>query len=409
MRIFGRRDKKDDSVEQLRRKLILLLTLLFGAVMVTVMVALNLIMSYISTTAGLQVANQLFELDGEINTVGAPSTFRNTDHFAVIFNKEGEVVNIDGVSDDDLTEEYIVGVASIAMSQNSRAGLLKDYNMFYTYGITDRGTLVVLVDATGEQLFLADLMLSTSSISFLGVLMLFVVSFVLANKLVEPVREAFDSQRRFVADASHELKTPIATITANTDILKEQYGDNKWIKYIGDESKRMKYLVNDLLFLASSDTDEFALEFEEFNLSDTVALTAMSFEGACFEAGCRVDLDIERNIKYFGDEQRIKQVIAILFDNAVCHTHAGGTVTVAIKKQVGGKTLISVKNTGDGIPEEERERIFMRFYRSDTSRDRNSGGYGLGLAIARRIIERHKGKITADGVVGEYAEFKILL
>ncbi len=235
-----------------------------------------------------------------------------------------------------------------------------------------------------------------------------IVAAVLSSWALRPIKAAFNKQRQFVADTSHELKTPLAVINTNLDVLEDEMGDNKWFSYIKGEAHRMSLLVKDLLYLAKYDSSEMIYDFIHFDLSRALTKTVLPFESLAFESGYTFDVEIEDGISIKGDENRIKQLAVIFIDNALKHCAENGTIKISLTQQ-GNKKIFSVYNTGEGVDDKVRKKIFERFYRTDKSRTRDTGGSGLGLAIASTIAQAHKAKIVVNGVKGEWIEFSIVL
>ncbi len=235
-----------------------------------------------------------------------------------------------------------------------------------------------------------------------------IISIFLSNWALQPIKAAFNKQRQFVADTSHELKTPLAVINTNLDVLEEEMGDNKWFSYIKGEAHRMSLLVKDLLYLAKYDSSEMMYDFINFDLSRSLTKAVLPFESLAFESGYTFEVAIEEGITYKGDENRIKQLAIIFIDNAIKHCSEKGTIKVSLKQQ-GNKKVFSVYNTGEGLDDKQKKKIFERFYRTDVSRTRDTGGSGLGLAIASTISQAHKAKIVVNSVKGEWIEFSLVL
>jgi len=170
----------------------------------------------------------------------------------------------------------------------------------------------------------------------------------------------------------------------------------------------MALLVNDLLYLAKADSTENVYHMSDFDLSNIVMSASLPFESVAFESSKTLTFEIQEGIYYKGDESRIKQVIVILLDNAIKNANENGDVKVSLSVQ-NGKKVITVYNTGEGVDEEEAKKLFKRFYRGDSSRARETGGYGLGLSIAKTIVDAHKGKITIEGEKGKWVSFIVTL
>jgi signal transduction histidine kinase len=219
------------------------------------------------------------------------------------------------------------------------------------------------------------------------------VSVRLSKWLITPLEVAFNKQKQFISDASHEIKTPLAIISSNADALEREVGNNKWLEYIQNETLWMNKLINNLLQLTTIDSYVDYKSQKKINFSEITKSIVLPFESITFEKQITLVDRIDDNIYVAGDSIQLGQLMSILLDNAINHTEAGGTITVRLKKQY-DKKILSVANTGKEIPPSEQKLIFERFYRADKARTRGNGNYGLGLAIANAIIHRHNGKIT---------------
>ncbi|UQZ34078.1 two-component sensor histidine kinase [Paenibacillus sp. PK3_47] len=279
---------------------------------------------------------------------------------------------------------------------------------------TADGHMLVFLDITARQKILTNLIYTFTLVGLVMLVILFFTSRYFANRSIKPVQEAFDKQKQFIADASHELKTPLAIINTNADVLLANGEDtilqqSKWLHYIKSETARMAKLTNDLLYLTEMDDSRTGMIHAPFNISEAVENIILTMEAVIFEKNVVLEYDIEPDLTVHGNSEQIKQVVMILLDNAVKYTGPKGEVTLSLRKQH-NDVLLSVTNTGEGIAPEHLNRIFDRFYRTDTSRARKLGGHGLGLAIAKSIVEQHhKGKIYAKSVVGESATFYVQL
>ncbi|MBQ8637643.1 MAG: GHKL domain-containing protein [Lachnospiraceae bacterium] len=229
----------------------------------------------------------------------------------------------------------------------------------------------------------------------IGFLAFGLLAHLLARNLVRPVAQSFERQQQFISDASHEFKTPLAVIRANADVLESEIGENKWLTCIQTEISRTGDLISSLLTLARLDSGSERKLHARFDLSHAILSVLMPFESMAYEKEVLLDWTVPPEIDYFGNETQIKQLTAILIDNAVKHAWTGSTISIRLQT-VRHKLLLSVTNTGDTIPKEELNRIFERFYRIDKSRSREEGRYGLGLAIAQQIMKAHRGTLQAE-------------
>ena len=332
------------------------------------------------------------------------SSMRN--YFSVKLDSAGNITDVISPFPLHFTDEEI--------SELTHSVILKDADFGFLGGIgymlakKSYGYIVVFAEVQAEANLHARIFRISLYLYLISLVISVVIAWFLSRWAVEPVRVAFEKQKRFVADASHELKTPLAVISANLDVLAGETGENKWIEYIRSEIKRMSKLVKDLLYLAKCDSQEVKYQFCSFDLSRAVMSSVLPFESTVFEQEKTLETDIAENVQYTGDESAIKQVAVILLDNAVKHTESGAVIKVSLSVS-GNKKVLSVRNTGAGISEEDQKRIFERFYRTDKSRARDTGGYGLGLSIAKSIADIHHAKLTVSSVEGEYAEFSLVL
>lgn len=232
------------------------------------------------------------------------------------------------------------------------------------------------------------------------------ISHLIASWIIKPVEITFKKQKQFIADASHELKTPLAVIMASADAL-ENDKNKKWLKNIQSESERMNQLIKDLLDLAKLENEEVIILQEKQDISKLVEKAVVPFESLAFEKNIKLDYEIQEKIEWLCNASEIKQLIAILMDNAIKHSIENGQITVTVKKEK-EELKIEVINEGEPIPKEEEGKIFERFYRIDKARNRKENRYGLGLAIAKNIVLRHKGEIKAHSKDGK-TTFKVKL
>lgn len=230
------------------------------------------------------------------------------------------------------------------------------------------------------------------SIGIVSIIVVYILAKKVSKTIVKPVEETLEKQKQFISDASHELKTPLAVIEANSDVLEDKVGKNKWITYIQNEVQSMNKLVNDLLLLAKIENVDNLKEYEKFDLSKEAEIIFSMFESMAYEKNVKLNNNIEKSITINGRKEDIEHILSTLIDNAIKHTEEQNEVIVELYKEK-DKIIMQVKNMGEAIPEEEREKIFERFYRIDKSRNRNEKRYGLGLSIAKTTIQKYKGNI----------------
>ncbi|SHJ82577.1 sensor histidine kinase [Hespellia stercorisuis] len=317
---------------------------------------------------------------------------RNFQFFVVTMNSAGEMtVSVNNSA--SYTETEINALAKEAKADEKTSGRIGD--VVYRSVENNATTKIAFVDMSVAFENQRRLLFFSGIILILGIAASFVISWFLSRWLVKPVEETFEKQKAFVADAGHELKTPITVINANIDTLELEYGENKYFLYIKEEIGKMSVLIRELLTLARLENPDTRDVSAEFDLSRAVENASLPFESVAYENGLQLEESVEPGITFHGDESQFRQVVGVLVDNAIKHADRGSTVYVELKEER-GKRILRVINRGEPIAEEDREKIFEKFYRVDKSRNRSAGRYGLGLAIARNIVEHHGGKIGVE-------------
>jgi len=307
---------------------------------------------------------------------------------------------------DTYTADEIYFVASRLIADDIDNGFYRD--MMFEITRDKLHTVIVLVDMSGEISFLTSLFRMSVAIVIASLIFVFIFSYYLSRWAIKPVKTALENQRRFISDASHELKTPLAVISANADVLEAEIGENKWLSNIKNQAEDMSSLVFDLLDLAKMDETVDELVLSEFDLSNVVLSKSLEFECTAFESGKTFEQSITDGITYRGNEEAIRHLVTILIDNAIKHSDEKGMIRVTLTSS-GNKKIFQVYNTGNGIRNSEKDKIFERFYRSDESRSKSTGGYGLGLSIAKAIVDAHNGTITVDGAEDKWISFTVVL
>jgi signal transduction histidine kinase len=230
----------------------------------------------------------------------------------------------------------------------------------------------------------------------------------LAGKTLRPVRVAFGRQHAFVSDASHELRTPLAVIRANAEFLQQEQPENVEARDIVSETDRLSSLVDALLAVARDDDRGAKALHMQIDLAEVVEVTVASFQTVTTDHELELTHATPDELMVMGDRDQLRQVLVILLDNAVRYTPAGGRIHVQARAD-GREAVLTVHDTGIGIPEEALPRVFERFYRADDARNRQSGGVGLGLAIARELVTRHSGRISVTSTEGAGSTFTVRL
>lgn len=330
--------------------------------------------------------------------------------FKLMINGNGDITTSGGgyydLTDQALLQELLDAVSS----QGKDVGMIHKYNLrYYTTG-RDNPRTIVFADTSNEKTMLRGLILNSIIVGFIGYAVFFLISLLLAKWVTKPVEKALNEQKQFIADASHELKTPLTVIMTNVEMLEDSnYSDadkDKFTKNILSMSKRMRGLVESLLELARMDNRSSAGTNDIIDYSKLVSDSILPFEPMFFEKDMQLAVDISKNINVEGDKNKLRQVMTILLDNALKYYDPEYAVSIKLLRQ-GTHALLSVSGRGEPLSKEDLKNIFKRFYRIDQSR---SGGesYGLGLSIAESIVNEHNGKIWAESEKG-YNTFHVSL
>ena len=329
-----------------------------------------------------------------------------TNYYTAVIDEKGQVLSWHSDRTDLYTDQEIADMALWAVQAGKDRG--RNDTRFYCLTEKDGEKLLIVVDSRLEIQNAESVLRLTVLVAVIEDALLSVGAVWLIRKMVKPVDEAMEKQKQFVWDASHELKTPLAVISANADVLAAEVGESKPLQYIQSEVRRTDSLIQNLLTLARMEKGTVQAAHVQFDLSRAMLEVALPFESAVFEEGKTLEMDIPDGIEYTGDQEMIKQLAVILLSNAEKYSDGGGKIRVSLEAR-GEKCILRVHNTGPAIPPEAQQRIFDRFYRVDSSHNREVEGNGLGLAIAQNIVSLHGGKITVHSAEGEGTEFTVTL
>ncbi|HCA04594.1 MAG TPA: two-component sensor histidine kinase [Ruminococcaceae bacterium] len=317
--------------------------------------------------------------------------------YVIVEVDEGEIKNKQSSNltiDDEILEKSVKYVTA----HEERTGQLNDYGLMYTRDDYGENTKIIFTDNSSVyNAFFNTLIIS--ALLFLGsMIIIFLISLWLSGIAVKPVKKAWEQQKQFVADASHELKTPLTVILANNNIMMTHKNntvaqETQWLESTEEEAQHMKQLIDQMLFLAKSDAGNNNIQFSDVDFGEIVEGTALNFEPVAFEREILINTDIAPGVEIYGNSLQLKQLAHILIDNAVKYSADKNDVTINLKK-TGEQVVFSVNNFGNEMSPEELEHIFDRFYRAEKSR--TTKGYGLGLSIAQNIVESMNGKLTVE-------------
>lgn len=300
---------------------------------------------------------------------------------------------------EETADKDILSMTQELQKSEKRFGSIDDY-IYVVRTLRSGNTVYIFVDnkealQNSKQFFIVSIF-----IFLLSVIVFTIISYYLSRWMIKPSEKAIKNQKIFVANISHDLKTPITIIRANADLIENEVKNKKNIKYIQQETEKLNHLVNEMLTLTRIDNTISKENFKSFNFGDSLFDVVLPFESIAYEKGIRFNINIDEVTDYFGDESNIQKLAEILIDNAMSYTAKGGIVDVDAYENSKAVTL-SVTNTGEPISDEKKVEIFDRFYRASKSRESTGNHYGLGLSIANTIVKKHNGKISIESKNGK--------
>ena len=307
--------------------------------------------------------------------------------YSVAFGDDNVVLAADNGEKDVYSEEELTQIAEEILAGGKSSG--RTGNLTYIVSVRPNYTLVAFMDNTVAESSLSALLHNMLWVGGAAIVVLFFISLLLSRRIIRPLEESDRQQKRFISDASHELKTPVAVIDANAELLAREIGENEWLANIRYENERMGGLVRQLLDLSRAENAELPMERVDF--SRVVTGEALAIEMLAFDQGKAIRSDIDEGILLTGNKTQLTQLASILLDNAIRHSTGSG-IDISLKRQ-GHHAVLSVVNDGDEIPQDKLEHLFDRFYRLDEARGGEGQHYGLGLSIAKAAAEKHGGGI----------------
>lgn len=328
-----------------------------------------------------------------------------TRYFTVTLDSDGNVSDCDtgkvASVDEDSAKEYA--------SEVYTSGKTTGFSGIYRYRVTetDDGTMIVFVDCRQEISTVKNFAKNSFAISTVGLAAVFVLVVFFSKLVFRPVAESYKKQKQFITDASHELKTPLTIIDANTEIIEMDHGESQWTKSIRNQVRRLTAMTQQLITLSKLDEGEVNGEKTKFSLSDALIDCVQPFETPAMMQNKTIETDIADGIMLNGEEKTIRQLFDILLDNAVKYSTPDSTIRVHLYTK-GNKTILTVWNATETIPQGNLDQVFERFYRLDEARNSEKGGSGIGLSVAKAVVTAHKGKISAFSEDGHSMLIKVV-
>ena len=340
--------------------------------------------------------------------VDAIRRFMDATIYTVLLDENNDIIELISHTEEGTVEENIQEVALEIIEDNETDTIYIGnlYTTRYSYQYQPNNHITIIDNREINHRLMNSLQLSILLFILLEIIIL-IISQTLSAWMIKPVKTSFNKQKQFIADASHELKTPLAIIMASAESIQVKEKNQKWLDNIKSESERMNKLIRNLLDLAKIENENTDKSDEIINLSKLVEMSILTFESLAYEKDIELTYDLEKELSFKGNSEEIKELMSILLDNAIKHSKKKGQIKVTLKTDK-NHLILKVMNKGEPIPPGEEEKIFERFYRVDKARNRKENRYGLGLAIAKGIVNNHHGKITASSKE-EYMTFTVVL
>lgn len=402
----------------LRLKFIKISVSVVFVVLLTIMVVLN-VLSYSKVADDAEIIiNILAQNEGDFPALmsssgmgGFPSQRLpqeaqfSTRYFTIKVDQKNELLSVDTRNVHIVDTNKAIEYANSILNSSKIAG----FEGYYRYQVVERdyGKIVIFVDCESELLLFQSFFISSIAICSIALLSVFILIIFVSKFAVAPIIQSYNKQQQFITDISHELKTPLAIIKTNTEVIEcVSDSSSEWTESIHHQITRLTELVNYLISLSKMDEDESFKLKTDFSISDATYETAESFmvlaQGEQKEIACQ----IEPNHTCFGDEQSIRMLLSILVENAIKYSIENTEIFISLH-EAKGKKVITVINEAENITEGNYDRLFERFYRLDNSRNSSTGGFGIGLAMAKTIVKNHGGTIKAESLDGKHMIFKV--
>ena len=331
--------------------------------------------------------------------------------FTVTIDANGEVTDCDIDRIAMVDEQRASSIGKQVYAQGRSAGFYEDYY----YEKTDNQNTA---DATDTKLIFLDCRRDISAftsfrnisiiVGLIGAVLVFIILTLASRRVLAPVEESYKKQKRFITDASHEIKTPLAIISADAEVLELYNEDSEWVESIKNQVRRLTELTEKLVFLSRMDEGDSQMAMSDVDLSELVKETAEAYAPMAASSGKRYDIHIEDGLHTHGNKENLTQMVNLLIDNAYKYSNENGEIRFSLNTK-GKKKRLAIYNTVDNIEKGDLSMLFERFYRSDESRSSETGGHGIGLSVVAAIAEAHGGRATAESTDGRSVTFSVIL
>lgn len=329
----------------------------------------------------------------------------DTRYFLVYLSADEQILATDTTNIFATSSQQAQQYAQTVINKQQTTGFIDGYKFLRTQ--LNGSESIIFVDVSRDVDILKNFIMTSSLLAIAALIIVAIIAYMLSPIAIKPIIESYEKQKRFITDASHELKTPLTVISANLDIIEMGSGESKWIKNSKEQITRLAELVNSLVALSRMEENE-ALERSDVNLSQLCEMASESYESLALSEQKKFVAEIDSNVMYHGNEQALSQLCYILLDNAFKYTCENGRIHLTLS-QKHEKVVLRLTNDVEQIEIGKHNEFFDRFYRQDESRNSQTGGFGIGLALAKAIVHKHKGKISASSLDGTSVTIEVIL
>lgn len=408
-------------IEKLRRKFILV-------TMAVVLLVMSVVLLVLNTSNYLHTVERTDEIiavlisnggnfpedtipDIEMGTppdqgISAETPFE-TRFFIATANSDQQVIQIDTTRIQSIDSDTGQSYAEEALSSGKEKGYINDFR-YQVVEQTNGSTMVVFVDSQRDLQLVRSFLRNSILIGVISLIFIFILVFYFSKKIVKPVQQTIDRQKQFITDAGHEIKTPLAIISANNDVQEMLNGSSEWSQSTNKQIQRLNGLMESMLQLTQMEEEGYHSKIESVDLSQIVQETAEPYVRIGTQKKVEVTLDIQPNLVIQADAEAMNKLCSLLMDNANKYVQQPGIINVRLENQVGNKVKLQITNTVSEMPK-QFDQLFDRFYREDQSRKHSEGGYGIGLSLATTIVENHHGQIKASPMGHHTIAFEVIL
>lgn len=397
----------------LRKKFVCISMGIVSSVLILMAVIINLSTFLQINTNANEIIQLLVENDGRFPQASeklpprfSAETPYATRFFAVKLDHDKELIASDTRNIHLVNAESAMVYAQEALDSGKNSDFIQNYK--YQIVEQDFGTLLIFLDCAQELSMLHTSILSSAAICLIAMMSILILLVILSKKAVAPIVESYQKQQQFITNITHELKTPLAIIKTNTEVLEMEHDSSNWTDSIHNQISRLNELVNYLVSLSKLEEDSGNSLKVDFSISDAIEESVQPFLLLAQNNNKQIDCTISSGITYCGDEQSIRLLISILMENAIKYSTENSTISITLKPYK-NRVRLEVKNAAKDLSIQKYDLLFERFYRMEASRNSKSGGFGIGLAMAKTIVKNHNGSIKAESNDGKHMLFKITL